>query len=62
MKREKIQDERIIFQKQKIGSDAFGIVFFGLLISVLLQQFELKATFSNMLRNSSSLLWLQFIL
>ena len=27
MKREKIQDERIIFQKQKIGSDAFGIVF-----------------------------------
>lgn len=47
MKREKIQDERIIFQKQKIGSDAFGIVFFGLLISVLLQQFVFEATFSQ---------------
>lgn len=47
MKREKIQDERIIFQKQKIGSDAFGIVFFGLLISVLLQQIVFEAPLSQ---------------
>ena len=55
MKREKIQDERIIFQKQKIGSDAFGIVFFGLLISACFNKLSSRHHFPNMLRNSSSL-------
>lgn len=47
MKKSNIQDERIILQKRKIGSDAFGIVFYGLLISILIQQFMFGAPFSQ---------------
>lgn len=47
MKKEKIQDERVISQKRKIGSDAFGIVFFGLLVSILFQQLMFNAPFSQ---------------
>lgn len=45
MKNINIQDERIIFQKRKIGSDAFGIIFYGLLISILIQQYMFDAPF-----------------
>ncbi|NLA10876.1 MAG: hypothetical protein GX883_01970 [Firmicutes bacterium] len=47
MKKGYLDDERIILQKRKIGSDAFGIIYLGLLISVLVQQFLLKAPFSQ---------------
>lgn len=47
MKREKIQDERILIQKRKIGSDAFQILFYGLLLSVLIQQYMFNAPFSQ---------------
>jgi hypothetical protein len=47
MKRREIQDERILAQKRKIGSDAFQIVFYGLLLSVLIQQFLFQAPFSQ---------------
>ncbi|PKM85033.1 MAG: hypothetical protein CVU86_04030 [Firmicutes bacterium HGW-Firmicutes-11] len=47
MKNFKIQDERIVTQKRKIGSDAFGIVYFGLIASILLQQFMFDAPFSQ---------------
>lgn len=47
MKKVNIQDERIVFQKRKIGSDAFGIIYFGLIISILLQQFMFGAPFSQ---------------
>lgn len=47
MKKINIQDERIISQKRKIGSDAFGIVYFGLIVSILLQQFIFNASFSQ---------------
>jgi len=47
MKKVKIQDERIVSQKRKIGSDAFGIIYFGLIISILLQQFMFDAPFSQ---------------
>lgn len=47
MKKQKITDERILVQKRKIGSDAFQIVFLGLLASILIQQFVLKAEFSQ---------------
>ncbi len=47
MKKNNIQDERIVSQKRKIGSDAFGIVFYGLLISILIQQYMFDAPFSQ---------------
>ncbi|WP_019230076.1 DUF6773 family protein [Sedimentibacter sp. B4] len=47
MKKDNIQDERIVSQKRKIGSDAFGIVFYGLLISILIQQYMFDAPFSQ---------------
>lgn len=47
MKKDNIQDERIVSQKRKIGSDAFGIVFYGLLISILIQQYMFDASFSQ---------------
>lgn len=47
MKKANIQDERIISQKWKIGSDAFGIIYFGLIVSILLQQFMFNAPFSQ---------------
>lgn len=45
MKRVNIQDERIVLQKRKIGSDAFGFIYFGLILSVLIQQFMFEAPF-----------------
>lgn len=47
MKKADIQDERIIFQKRKIGSDAFGIVYIGLIVSILVQQFVYDAPFKQ---------------
>lgn len=47
MRRQKIQDERILIQKRKIGSDAFQILFYGLLLSVLVQQYMFNAPFSQ---------------
>ncbi len=47
MKKVNIQDERIIFQKRKIGSDAFLIIYFGLIASILIQQFLFGAPFSQ---------------
>lgn len=47
MKKDNVQDERIILKKRKINSDTFGILFYGLLISILLQQFVFNAPFSQ---------------
>lgn len=47
MRKQKIQDERILAQKRKIGSDAFQILFYGLLLSVLVQQYMFNAPFSQ---------------
>ncbi len=47
MKKIDIQDERIILQKRKIASDTFGIMYFGLIFSILLQQFMFAAPFSQ---------------
>lgn len=47
MRNQKIQDERILMQKRKIGSDAFQITFYGLLLSVLVQQYMFNAPFSQ---------------
>jgi hypothetical protein len=45
MKNHNIQDERVLAQKRKIGSDAFELLFYGLLLSVLVQQFVFNAPF-----------------
>lgn len=46
-KNNRIQDERVVGQRRKIASDAFWIVFYGLIISVFIQQYVFDATFSQ---------------
>lgn len=47
MKKEKIQDERVLLQKRKIESDAFQILFIGLFLSICIQSYIFNATFSQ---------------
>lgn len=47
MKKQTQQDERVLAEKRKIGSDAFNILWIGLLISVLVQQYFLHAAFTQ---------------
>ncbi|MDD3337313.1 MAG: hypothetical protein PHS82_00485 [Lachnospiraceae bacterium] len=47
MKKHIQQDERILAQKRKIGSDAYNIVWIGLLISILVQQYLFEAPFTQ---------------
>jgi len=43
MKRQQMQDERVLMQRRKINSEAYGILIIALLISILVQQFLLDA-------------------
>ncbi len=43
----KKQDERVLAQERRIGSDAFQILFYGLLVSIFVQQFLFDAPFSQ---------------
>ena len=47
MKNQKTQDERVVSQRRKIQSDGFGILFFVLLVSVIIQQFFMDAPFEQ---------------
>ncbi len=47
MKNNKINDERIVSQRRKIQSDAFSILVYFLAVSIVVQQFLLKAPFSQ---------------
>ncbi|VYU06533.1 hypothetical protein [Clostridium tertium] len=47
MKKEKLQDERVLSQKRKIGSDAFQILFLGLFLSIIIQSYIFDAKFSQ---------------
>jgi len=47
MKKGNIQDERMVLQRRKVASGAFGILFYALLASVIVQQFVLHAPFSQ---------------
>lgn len=47
MKKTNIQDERIITQRRKIQSDAYQILLYCLIIAIMVQQFILKAPFSQ---------------
>lgn len=43
MKHQKVKDERVMAQRQKINSEAYGILMAILLVSILAQQFIFKA-------------------
>ncbi|MEG1003295.1 MAG: DUF6773 family protein [Clostridium sp.] len=47
MMKEKKQDERVLSQKRKIGSDAFQILFLGLFLSIFVQSYIFNFTFSQ---------------
>lgn len=47
MKMKSMQDERIVAQKRKIGSDTCTLLLGGLLISLLVQEYILNAPFSQ---------------
>lgn len=47
MKKQIQKDERILAQQRKIGSDAFSILWIGLIISVLVQQYLFNAPFTQ---------------
>lgn len=47
MKNNRIKDERIAFQRRKIQSDAYQILVYCLLISILIQQFILRSPFEQ---------------
>ncbi len=47
MKKQNMQDERILTQRRKINSEAYGILMIVLLSSILVQQFLLNAPFKQ---------------
>lgn len=47
MKNNKIQDERILLIRRKIQSEAYGWLVWILIISIIVQQFFIKAPFSQ---------------
>jgi hypothetical protein len=47
MKNNKIQDERILLARRKIQSDAYGWLVWLLMISIIVQQFFMKAPFAQ---------------
>ncbi len=47
MKKQNMQDERVSSQRRKINSEAYGILMVILLVSILVQQFLLNATFEQ---------------
>ena len=47
MKKENMQDERILTQRRKINSEAYGILMIVLLVSIPVQQYLLNAPFKQ---------------
>ncbi|WFF71871.1 DUF6773 family protein [Proteiniclasticum sp. QWL-01] len=47
MKKQNSQDERVVAQRRKINSEAYGILMIVLLCSILVQQFLLNAPFKQ---------------
>ncbi|HII4498632.1 TPA: DUF6773 family protein [Clostridium perfringens] len=47
MKNNKIQDERILLERRKIQSEAYGWLVVGLMISIIVQQFLMNAPFAQ---------------
>ena len=47
MRKQNLQDERVLAQRRKINSEAYGILMIALLCSVLVQQRLLNAPFEQ---------------
>lgn len=47
MKNQKIQDERVVVQRRKVNSEAYGILMIVLFASILVQQLILNAPFEQ---------------
>jgi hypothetical protein len=47
MKKQNSQDERVVAQRRKINSEAYGILMIALLGSILVQQFMMNAQFEQ---------------
>ncbi|MDD2235215.1 MAG: hypothetical protein PHZ11_07560 [Desulfitobacteriaceae bacterium] len=47
MKKQNLQDERVVAQRRKINSEAYGILMIALLFSMLIQQYLLNAPFKQ---------------
>lgn len=47
MKTTKIKDERVVNMRRKIQSDAFQVLFYGLLFSIIIQEYFFNAPFSQ---------------
>jgi uncharacterized membrane protein len=47
MKRKEIHDERIVAQQSKINGECFSLLYFGLLVSMVIQQFVMDAPFKQ---------------
>lgn len=47
MKRQNIQDERVLAQRYKISNEAYSILMIALIASILVQQFLLNAPFEQ---------------
>ncbi len=47
MKRQNLQDERILAQRRKISSEAYGLLMMVLLVSMLVQQYLFNAPFEQ---------------
>lgn len=47
MKKSRMNDERVVSQRRKIQSDAYQILVYCLLISILIQQFIMNAPFAQ---------------
>ncbi|MEA4926994.1 MAG: DUF6773 family protein [Syntrophomonadaceae bacterium] len=47
MKRQSLQDERILAQRRKISSEAYGLLMMVLLVSILVQQYLFNAPFEQ---------------
>lgn len=47
MKNNKIQDERILFGRRKIQSEAYGLLVVGLMTSIIVKQFLMNAPFAQ---------------
>lgn len=47
MKKQGIQDERVVAQRRKINSEAYGILMLVLLIAIIIQEYFLNAPFEQ---------------
>lgn len=47
MKKQIVEDERVLAQKRKIGNDIYHLLTYGLLVAILIQEYIFNAPFSQ---------------